>query len=66
MSPEQRLAEFVQTQRLMAAFDQRVADHGLVTCPRCKREARGWPLKRADLCSPKHWVYCIRDPWDIK
>lgn len=32
------------------------------TCPRCDREARGWPLERADRCSPRDWVYCIRQP----
>lgn len=31
-------------------------------CPRCKREMVGWPLKRADVCSPKYWVSCIRSP----
>lgn len=31
-------------------------------CPRCKREATGWPLRRADLCSPRDWVNCIRNP----
>ena len=36
-----------------------------MTCPRCKREAVGWPLKRPDICSPKGWAYCIRDPEDI-
>ena len=31
-----------------------------VTCDRCKREMRPWPLRRADVCSPKDWAYCIR------
>lgn len=31
-------------------------------CPRCKRRAVGWPLKRGDKCSPKGWVACIREP----
>ena len=30
-------------------------------CPRCKREVVGWPLRRSDNCSPKHWVTCIRN-----
>lgn len=33
-----------------------------VICPRCKREAVGWPLKRRDICSPKDWIYCLREP----
>lgn len=33
-----------------------------VTCPRCKRWTTGWPLKRADVCSPADWVDCIREP----
>lgn len=36
-----------------------------VTCPRCKREAYGWPLKRADVCAPKEWVHCLRNPETI-
>jgi len=36
-----------------------------VICPRCKRRAEGWPLRRADICSPKNWVNCIRDPYVI-
>lgn len=31
-------------------------------CPRCDREAVGWPLERGDRCSPRDWVYCIRQP----
>jgi DNA-directed RNA polymerase subunit RPC12/RpoP len=31
-------------------------------CPRCGREAHGWPVYRGDRCSPARWVYCIRDP----
>src|SRR3990167_2995857 len=34
---------------------------GLI-CPRCQREAVGWPLKRSDRCSPKTWAMCIREP----
>jgi hypothetical protein len=34
----------------------------VVICPRCGREAKGWPLKRGDRCSPSDWVSCIRDP----
>lgn len=33
-----------------------------MTCPRCQRETHGWPLRRADVCSPKAWVACIRNP----
>jgi hypothetical protein len=33
---------------------------GLICCPRCHREVDPWPLKRADICSPKDWAYCIR------
>jgi hypothetical protein len=36
-----------------------------VTCPRCKRQTSGWLLKRADICSPKYWGRCIRQPEDI-
>lgn len=38
----------------------------MVTCPRCKREAVGWPLSRHDVCSPKDWVKCIREPEVIR
>jgi hypothetical protein len=31
-------------------------------CPRCRRPMVGWPLVRPDLCSPKGWVSCIRNP----
>jgi hypothetical protein len=31
-------------------------------CYRCKREMKPWPLKRADVCSSKDWVSCIRWP----
>ncbi len=31
-------------------------------CPRCKRPAVGWPLRRGDRCSPKDWANCIRRP----
>lgn len=34
-------------------------------CDRCKRETNGWPLKRADVCSPKHWARCIRQPRNV-
>jgi hypothetical protein len=37
-----------------------------VICPRCKREAVGWPLKRADVCSLKSWEVCIREPHEIE
>ncbi len=33
-----------------------------IVCPRCQREALGWPLRRADLCSPKGWAFCLREP----
>lgn len=33
-----------------------------MTCERCGREMRPWPLKRGDRCSPKDWVACIRQP----
>lgn len=36
--------------------------HLLEACPRCMREAHGWSLKRADVCSPSDWANCIRDP----
>jgi hypothetical protein len=35
-------------------------------CPRCKREAVGWPLRRADRCSPKDWVRCLREPDNVR
>lgn len=31
-----------------------------IICPRCGRENHPWPLKRADVCSPKDWAHCIR------
>ncbi len=37
----------------------------LVVCPRCQREALGWPLRRADLCGPKDWAFCLREPEQI-
>jgi len=33
-----------------------------VVCPRCNRVTTGWPLHRADVCSPKDWGECIRQP----
>lgn len=36
-----------------------------MTCPRCQREATGWPLQRADVCSPKEWASCLRNPETI-
>lgn len=33
-----------------------------IICPRCKRPVTGWLLKRADVCSPKDWATCIRQP----
>lgn len=33
-----------------------------MTCPRCNRLAVGWPLKRADVCSPAGWKNCLREP----
>ena len=35
-------------------------------CPRCKREAVGWPLRRADVCSPRDWAVCIREPETVE
>jgi hypothetical protein len=32
----------------------------VVICPRCGREVHPWSLRRADVCSPDGWVYCIR------
>lgn len=32
----------------------------MATCPRCGRVNDPWPLKRADVCSPKDWAVCIR------
>lgn len=36
-----------------------------VICPRCKREAHGWPVLRADVCSPKNCKHCIRQPENV-
>jgi hypothetical protein len=36
-----------------------------IICPRCKREAVGWPLLRVDVCAPKYWVKCLREPETI-
>ena len=33
-----------------------------VLCPRCNRMTTGWLLKRADICAPAAWSFCIRDP----
>lgn len=35
-------------------------------CPRCKRVATGWLLKRADVCSPKHYAQCMRQVADVE
>jgi hypothetical protein len=59
---DEQLAEFQFVQRKMAEFDASVAECGDVICPRCKRKAVGWPLKRADVCSPKDWADCLRHP----
>jgi len=37
-----------------------------IVCPRCKRIAKGWPLHRPDVCSPKEWMNCIREPTVIE
>lgn len=39
---------------------------GAVICPRCKRVAVGWPLKRGDVCAPKYYTYCLREPSVIR
>lgn len=33
-------------------------------CAKCKRAVHPWPLQRGDRCSPKSWVYCIRNDGD--
>jgi hypothetical protein len=33
-----------------------------MTCEKCKRECRPWPLRRPNRCSPKDWAMCIRWP----
>lgn len=33
-----------------------------LTCKRCRRELRSWPLQRGGQCAPKDWVYCIAEP----
>ncbi len=43
----------------------RSSDHSTVECPRCKRPAVGWPLRRPDICSSKDWAHCIRNPETI-
>lgn len=39
--------------------------NGVLVCDRCGRQAVGWPLKRADVCSGPDWVYCIRNPPEV-
>ena len=34
----------------------------MIRCPRCNREAMGWPLRRKDICSPQGWAFCLREP----
>ncbi len=53
----------------MKAFDERIervlaANGGEVTCPRCHRSARGWPLRRPfpDRCGERQAATCLRDP----
>ena len=53
----------------MKAFDERIervlaANGGEVICPRCRRPARGWPLRRPfpDRCGERRAVTCLRDP----
>jgi hypothetical protein len=32
-------------------------------CRRCKRRTLGWPWQPGrNICAPKTWMYCIRDP----
>jgi hypothetical protein len=62
LSPEDRSAYDTLT-----AFDARIAavldaNGGEVICPRCNRPALGWPLPRADRCSERRAVSCMRDP----
>jgi hypothetical protein len=38
----------------------------VVICPRCQRQAVGWPLRRADRCSPKDWAKCLREPDNVR
>lgn len=39
---------------------------GELLCPRCGRVVTGWPIRRADVCSPKQWVHCIRSREDVQ
>ena len=41
-------------------------DDGELLCPRCQRVVTGWPVRRPDSCSPKHWAYCIRNREDVQ
>jgi hypothetical protein len=38
------------------------SDYRPRVCPRCRRIATGWPLRRPDICSPSSWVFCTRNP----
>jgi len=49
------------------AFNARIeailaASGGEVICPRCRKPACGWPLRRGDRCNERGAVYCLRDP----
>jgi hypothetical protein len=51
----------------LKAFDARIeavlaANGGDVICPRCRKPAYGWPLKRGDRCNTPGAVHCMRDP----
>ena len=52
---------------LLQAHDARIAailaaNGGEVICPRCRKPAVGWPLRRGDRCGERGAVQCLRDP----
>lgn len=53
-------AEIEQNRVLLDAVNAAIERHK--PCAKCgrPRSPEPWPLKRPNLCSPKHWARCIR------
>lgn len=60
---EQSLREFHQGLELQVEASKTAIGDQPSTgiCDKCGREVKPWPLERGNRCSPKDWVYCIRN-----
>ena len=59
---EEQGREVAQPEPCVVGHEEGSAGAPVVICPRCKRQAKGWDLKRPDVCSPDYWVSCMREP----